>query len=66
LPDPTPTGKTSPKGSGADIFPISLHFPAAVIRGGNFSIGERSGVFAYYAGAPPFNVSRGTGFRCAR
>jgi hypothetical protein len=50
----------------ADVLPISPHFPAAMTRGGNFSIGLRSGVFATYTGAVPFSVSRGTGFRCGR
>jgi len=53
-------------GSKADIFPIDPHFPGAVIRGGNFAAGTRNGVFAIYAGVPPHNRSRSTGFRCAR
>jgi hypothetical protein len=40
--------------------------PSSVIRGGNFAIGERAGVFAIYAGIPPNLQSRSTGFRCAR
>lgn len=71
--EPTPEAGASARrrarqarGGGADIFPLSRHFPSAVIRGGNFAIGDEGGVFAFYAGAPPFNVSRGTGFRCAR
>jgi len=40
--------------------------PAGVIRGGNFGIQERSGVFAYYQAIPLTTRSRSTGFRCAR
>jgi formylglycine-generating enzyme required for sulfatase activity len=41
-------------------------YPGAIIRGGNFATGSRNGAFAIYAGATPHNVSRSTGFRCAR
>lgn len=40
--------------------------PSGVIRGGNFGIQDRSGVFAYYQSIPPTTRSRSTGFRCAR
>ena len=50
----------------ADIFPVSPNAPGAIIRGGNFAVGTRNGVFAIYGGGPPFSVSRSTGFRCAR
>jgi len=40
--------------------------PAGVIRGGNFGIQDRSGVFAYYQALSPTTRSRSTGFRCAR
>jgi formylglycine-generating enzyme required for sulfatase activity len=40
--------------------------PAGIIRGGNFGIDARGGVFAYYAGANPSAFSRSIGFRCAR
>ena len=40
--------------------------PGGIIRGGNFGIGERGGVFAIYAGIPVYTRSRSTGFRCAR
>jgi hypothetical protein len=40
--------------------------PSSVIRGGNFAIGERAGVYAIYASIPPSIPSRSTGFRCAR
>jgi hypothetical protein len=40
--------------------------PAGIIRGGNFGIGARGGVFAIYAGIPVYTRSRSTGFRCAR
>lgn len=38
----------------------------SIIRGGNFATGTRNGAFAIYAGVTPNNVSRSTGFRCAR
>ncbi|GIW43551.1 MAG: hypothetical protein KatS3mg077_0833 [Candidatus Binatia bacterium] len=41
-------------------------WPGAIIRGGNFATGSRNGAFAIFAGATPNNVSRSTGFRCAR
>lgn len=40
--------------------------PSGVIRGGNFGIGGRGGVFAFHAGIPVYTRSRSTGFRCAR
>lgn len=40
--------------------------PSGVIRGGNFAIEDRSGVFAYYQAIPLTTRSRSTGFRCAR
>ncbi len=40
--------------------------PAGIIRGGNWAIGTRSGVFALFAGIPVQTRSRSTGFRCAR
>jgi hypothetical protein len=39
--------------------------PGGLIRGGNFGIGARGGVFAVYA-IPVYTRSRSTGFRCAR
>ncbi len=41
-------------------------WPGSIIRGGNFATGSRNGAFAIYAGVTPNNVSRSTGFRCAR
>lgn len=41
-------------------------YPGAIIRGGNYATGARNGAFAIFAGATPHNVSRSTGFRCAR
>lgn len=58
--------QTLAQGGGADLGPISKYFPAAITRGGNFAIGLRSGVFATFTGAVPFNASPGTGFRCGR
>ncbi|MCC6849427.1 MAG: SUMF1/EgtB/PvdO family nonheme iron enzyme [Deltaproteobacteria bacterium] len=49
-----------------DMYPIDPRLPGAVIRGGNFAAGARNGAFAIYAGVPPHNRSRSTGFRCAR
>jgi formylglycine-generating enzyme required for sulfatase activity len=40
--------------------------PSGLIRGGNFGIQDRSGVFAFYQSIPPTTRSRSTGFRCAR
>jgi hypothetical protein len=40
--------------------------PGGIIRGGNFGIGARGGVFAIYAGIPVYTRSRSTGFRCAK
>lgn len=40
--------------------------PSGVIRGGNFGIQDRSGVFAYFQAIPLTTRSRSTGFRCAR
>lgn len=42
------------------------NLPGAIIRGGNFATGSRNGNFAVFAGVNPHNVSRSTGFRCAR
>ncbi len=42
------------------------NLPGAIIRGGNFATGSRNGAFAVFAGVNPHNVSRSTGFRCAR
>jgi formylglycine-generating enzyme required for sulfatase activity len=40
--------------------------PGAIIRGGNFAVGERNGIFAIFGAVNPSNISRSTGFRCAR
>ena len=40
--------------------------PSGLIRGGNYAIQDRSGVFAYYQSIAPTTRSRSTGFRCAR
>ena len=53
-------------GKAADIIAVGPNAPAAIIRGGNFAVGGRNGVFAIYGGAVTYNVSRSTGFRCAR
>lgn len=40
--------------------------PSGIIRGGNFAIQDRSGVFAYVQAIPLTTRSRSTGFRCVR
>jgi hypothetical protein len=40
--------------------------PAGTIRGGNFAIQDRAGVFAFVQNIPLTTRSRSTGFRCAR
>jgi hypothetical protein len=40
--------------------------PVGIIRGGNFAIQDRAGVFAYYQAIPLTTRSRSTGFRCGR
>lgn len=42
------------------------NFPSALIRGGNFSIGQESGVFALHAHFSPAFLYSDIGFRCAR
>jgi hypothetical protein len=41
-------------------------YPGAIIRGGNFGIQDRGGVFSIYAGTSPNALSRSIGFRCGR
>jgi formylglycine-generating enzyme required for sulfatase activity len=42
------------------------NLPGAIIRGGNYATGTRNGQFAIFSGVNPSNISRSTGFRCAR
>ncbi len=49
-----------------ELFPLLPHLPAGTIRGGNFGIDTRGGVFAIYQGGHVSSVSRSIGFRCAR
>jgi hypothetical protein len=50
-----------------EVSPVtSLNLPAGIIRGGNYAVGSRNGVFAIYAGGLPSSQSRSIGFRCAR
>jgi formylglycine-generating enzyme required for sulfatase activity len=49
-----------------ELVEFDPNLPGAIIRGGNFATGARNGIFAFFAGVNPHNVSRSTGFRCAR
>jgi hypothetical protein len=53
-------------GKPADILSVGPHAPAAIIRGGNYAVGSRNGLYAIHGGVVTYNVSRSTGFRCAR
>lgn len=62
---PVPIGESS-GGVSREFVEFNPNLPGAIIRGGNFAVGERNGIFAIFAGVNPHNVSRSTGFRCAR
>jgi formylglycine-generating enzyme required for sulfatase activity len=49
-----------------EVVGFDPQLPGGVIRGGNYATGARNGIFAVFAGVNPSNVSRSTGFRCAR
>jgi formylglycine-generating enzyme required for sulfatase activity len=49
-----------------ELVSFDPNLPGAVIRGGNYAAGARNGIFAVYAAVNPSNISRSTGFRCAR
>lgn len=49
-----------------EAFNRSFGFPAALLRGGDFSLGTSSGVFALLATDGPASASRFFGFRCGR
>jgi formylglycine-generating enzyme required for sulfatase activity len=49
-----------------ELVSFDPNLPGAIIRGGNYATGDRNGIFAFFAGVNPHNVSRSTGFRCAR
>jgi len=49
-----------------EAFPQTDRMPAALLRGGNFSAGESSGVFALWALDAPSGSNVDFGFRCAR
>ncbi len=49
-----------------EVVSFDPNLPGAMIRGGNFATGTRNGVFAVFTGVNPSNISRSTGFRCAR
>lgn len=59
-------GGVGPAGGGSEVVEFDPALPGAIIRGGNFAVGTRNGAFAYFSGVNPHNVSRSTGFRCAR
>jgi formylglycine-generating enzyme required for sulfatase activity len=56
----------APSGSGGELVEFDPLLPGGIIRGGNFAVGARNGLFAIFSGVNPSNVSRSTGFRCAR
>jgi formylglycine-generating enzyme required for sulfatase activity len=61
------SGFVTPEASMArELVSFDANLPGAVIRGGNYATGERNGLFAYFAAVNPHNISRSTGFRCAR
>jgi formylglycine-generating enzyme required for sulfatase activity len=49
-----------------EAFDRSVGFPAALLRGGDFSQGTGSGVFALLATDGPASASQFFGFRCGR
>jgi formylglycine-generating enzyme required for sulfatase activity len=49
-----------------ELVEFDPNLPGAIIRGGNFAVGERNGIFAVFGGVNPHNISRSTGFRCGR
>jgi formylglycine-generating enzyme required for sulfatase activity len=65
-PQPSATAGAAAVGPRAPREMPGIHptLPGGVIRGGNFAVGTRNGIFAIYAGGPPSSRSRSTGFRC--
>jgi hypothetical protein len=50
-----------------EVSPVTSNYlPAGIIRGGNYAVGSRNGVYAIFAGGLPSSQSRSIGFRCAR
>jgi formylglycine-generating enzyme required for sulfatase activity len=49
-----------------ELVEFNPSLPGSLIRGGNFATGDRNGIFAVFSGVNPSNISRSTGFRCAR
>jgi len=49
-----------------ELVSFDPNLPGGIIRGGNYATGTRNGIFAIYADVNPSNISRSTGFRCAR
>lgn len=50
----------------AELVEFDPNLPGAIIRGGNYATGTRNGIFAVFSAVNPSNISRSTGFRCAR
>lgn len=65
VPEPTPSSFLA-RWFRRELVSFEPNLPGAIIRGGNFATGARNGAFAVFAGVNPHNVSRSTGFRCAR
>ena len=49
-----------------ELVQFDTNLPGAIIRGGNYATGDRNGIFAVWGAVNPHNISRSTGFRCAR
>jgi formylglycine-generating enzyme required for sulfatase activity len=49
-----------------ELVQFDTNLPGAIIRGGNYATGDRNGIFAIWGAVNPSNISRSTGFRCAR
>lgn len=64
-PEPTPASLLA-RWFRRELVEFTPNLPGAIIRGGNFATGARNGAFAFFSGVNPHNVSRSTGFRCAR
>jgi formylglycine-generating enzyme required for sulfatase activity len=61
-----PGPAVEPVGVPRELVSFDPNLPGAIIRGGNYATGTRNGIFAIYAAVNPSNISRSTGFRCAR
>jgi formylglycine-generating enzyme required for sulfatase activity len=61
-----PAPPPEPVGVPRELVSFDPNLPGGIIRGGNYATGTRNGIFAIYAAVNPSNISRSTGFRCAR